>query len=140
MRNERFDAAVTAILKRDPRYPREAYQLISEVLQATLCRLRQESREQGRPEEVDEHRGNQHVTGRQLAEGLRDYMLDRFGPFAGPMLSDLRICRTEDIGVLVYNLIRVGAFGRSERDSLDDFAHVYDFEEAFREPFEPRNA
>ncbi len=139
MRNERFEAAIAVILKRDSRYPRAAYLLISEVLQDTLYGLRQEAREEGRPEAFEDNRGNQHVTGRQLAEGLRDYMLDRYGPFAWPMLCDLNIRRTEDIGVLVYNLIRVGAFGRSEKDSLDDFAHVYDFEEAFKAPFEPQN-
>jgi uncharacterized repeat protein (TIGR04138 family) len=38
---------------------------------------------------------------------------------------------TEDWGILVYAMIDRGEMRASERDSLDDFRGVFDFDEAF---------
>ena len=129
MRNERFDDAVSAILSTDTRYPREAYTLITAALDYTLRGLHADRRPH------DDGPEGPHVTGKQLAEGLRDYMLSEFGPFAKGLLDDLNIRSTDDIGELVYNLIDVGAFGKTDRDKKSDFHAVYDFEEAFVLPF-----
>ena len=43
----------------------------------------------------------------------------------------------EDIGNMVFNLIGAGVFGKTEKDSIEDFKNVYDFEEAFVKPFAP---
>ncbi|MBR4318395.1 MAG: hypothetical protein IKT85_06610, partial [Kiritimatiellae bacterium] len=80
-----------------------------------------------------------HVSGQQLAEGFRDYMLEEFGPFAYDIAADLNIHATIDIGHLVYNLIAVGCFGKTEEDSLEDFDNVFDLKEALRSPFEIKN-
>ena len=127
MRNERFDDAVNAILSTDTRYPREAYTLITAALALRGLHADRRPHDDG-PE-------GPHVTGKQLAEGLRDYMLSEFGPFAKGLLDDLNIRSTDDIGELVYNLIDVGAFGKTDRDKKSDFHAVYDFEEAFVLPF-----
>ena len=47
----------------------------------------------------------------------------------------IRSC--EDVGHMVFNLIGAGVFGKTEEDSIEDFKHVYDFEEAFVRPFAP---
>ncbi len=132
MRNETFDKAVSEILRHDAQYPRAAYELLPAALDYTVRNLRMEHRCE--PDDAS----RQHVTGRQLAEGLRDYMLAEYGPFAKGMLDDLNIFRTDDIGNIVYNLIRVGAFGKTEEDRLEDFHAVYDFEKAFVEPYRPQ--
>ena len=62
-------------------------------------------------------------------------MLSEFGPFAKGLLEDLNINSTDDIGELVYNLIEVGAFGKTDSDKKSDFHAVYDFEETFVLPF-----
>lgn len=131
MRNERFDQAVTDILKFDTTYPREAYELLPVALDYTLRR-----RQRAHFHPMDE---NQHVTGQQLAEGFRDYMLEEYGPFAWDLLQLYHIRKTDDIGCLVYNLIRVGAFGKTEKDSIEDFHNVYDFTCAFHDPFLPKD-
>ena len=38
---------------------------------------------------------------------------------------------------MVFNLIGAGIFGKTEKDSLDDFKSVYTFQEAFVKPFRP---
>ena len=42
-------------------------------------------------------------------------------------------------GKMVFNLIEVGAFGKSERDQKEDFIDVYDFEVVFVDPFLPES-
>ena len=38
---------------------------------------------------------------------------------------------------MVWRLIDLGVFGRTENDSREDFKNVYSFREAFVEPFRP---
>lgn len=131
MRNETFEQAVTKILEKDDTYPRAAYGLLTAALDYTVRALRSDRGGEGGDDRP------QHVTGRQLAEGLRDYMLSEYGPFAKGLLDDLNIQRTDDIGRIVYNLIDVGAFGKTKEDRIEDFHAVYDFTEAFVVPFLP---
>lgn len=133
MRNENFERAVSMILKRDQRYPRGAYELMPVALDYTVRQI-QECQRAG--DLFDNGAASRHVTGRQLSEGFRDYMLEEFGPFAYEILADLNIRATIDIGNLVYNLISVGCFGKTPEDKLEDFDAVYDFNVAFNEPFE----
>ncbi len=132
MKNEIFDEAVSKILEADKTYPRSAYNLLPAALDYTVRNVHRHCRAQGGDDQP------QHVTGKQLSEGFRDYMLSVYGPFAKDILDDLSIRRTRDIGELVYNLIKVGAFGRTEKDRIEDFDEVYDFEEAFVKPYLPR--
>jgi len=72
-----------------------------------------------------------------LLEGVRLYALKEFGPMALTVFSYWGIERCEDIGCMVFNLIGAGIFGKTEKDSLDDFKSVYSFQEAFVTPFRP---
>lgn len=133
MRNENFERAVSKILKSDNRYPRAAYEMLPIVLDYTVRKLHESGRKKAN------HISSGHVTGAQLSEGFRDYILEEFGPFSQEILEDLRIYTTLDIGNLVYNLIAVGCFGKTEEDKLEDFDNVYNFYEAFVEPFKVKN-
>ncbi len=134
MRNEAFEEAVTRVLKTDARFPREAYRLISVALEHAVRALHADRRDGTASDETDAS-GRQHVTARQLAIGFRDFVLNEYGPFAKGILDDCNLHSTDDIGIVVYNLIAVGAFGKTERDSIDDFHALYDFHETFVEPF-----
>ena len=46
-------------------------------------------------------------------------------------------CR--DFGEIVFNMIEVGWLAKTSKDSRADFAHGYDFDEAFRKPFLPKS-
>lgn len=45
----------------------------------------------------------------------------------------------EDIGHLVFGLVDVGVFSKTESDTLDEFRRGFGFEEAFLDPFRPYN-
>jgi uncharacterized repeat protein (TIGR04138 family) len=135
MRNENFERAVSQILKRDKRYPRGAYDIMPIALDYTVRQIQERARA---GKSLENGSSSRHVTGRQLAEGFRDYILEEFGPFSEEILNDLNLHATIDIGHLVFNLISVGCFGKTPEDSLEDFEDVYDFKDAFSEPFSVR--
>ena len=132
MQDKRFDKAVAQILEQDNRYPARAYDLMPAVIDYTV-------RHPAPADPSEPPRPQGHVSGRQLAIGFRDYLLAEFGPFAADLLDEINIRSTDDIGNLVYNLISVGVFGKTNADSRADFHAVYDFKEAFRDYYAPRD-
>ncbi len=116
MEDERDDEQkIAQILLRDDRYSREAYRFVQEGLEYTV-------RRRGR-------RG--HVSGRELLEGVRDMARERFGLMARTVLNQWGIRKTGDFGEIVFNLVDEQIMSKQDSDTRDDFANVYDFEEAF---------
>ena len=76
-----------------------------------------------------------HVSGPELAWACRDLALEQFGLLAPQVLEYWGVRRTEDIGRLVYTLVGVGLLSTQPGDREEDFAGVYDFREAFRQPY-----
>jgi uncharacterized repeat protein (TIGR04138 family) len=132
MQSVHFDEILDAVVRQDPRYSREAYHFLREALDFTQRRVH------GR-KETSQASDQRHVSGQQLLEGVRDLALQSFGPMAYHLFETWGIRRCEDIGELVFNLVDHGRgmFGKTERDSRDDFKEGYDFHEAFRRPFLP---
>ncbi len=126
MERVHFDVAVKTILKEDRRYEADGYQFLKEALDHTIKALRQD--------ELVEHR---HVSGSELLEGLVGYAVSKYGPMAVAVLEAWGIREGEDVGAMVFNLIEVGAFGKSEEDSPDDFRGVMKLGEALLAPFRP---
>lgn len=129
MQHPDFSDIVEQICKEDPRYERKAYDFVRLGLEHTVKELRK--RDTVRAER------SRHVTGPELLEGVRTYALEQFGPLAKTVLNSwgLRMCR--DIGNIVFNLIEYNVFSKTENDRLEDFAEIYDFDEAFVKPFQP---
>jgi uncharacterized repeat protein (TIGR04138 family) len=121
MEETTFEEAVEIALGKDPRYQRGAYQFVREALDHT-------QKEKGKIE---------HVTGQELLEGIRDCALKQFGPMAMTVLEEWGVGACEDFGEIVFNLIEVGWFGKTDKDSRADFAGGYEFYSAFRRPFLP---
>jgi len=57
--------------------------------------------------------------------------LERFGPMARIVLEHWGICATEDVGGVVFALVEQGILIKQPEDRPEDFADVFDFEEAF---------
>jgi uncharacterized repeat protein (TIGR04138 family) len=76
-----------------------------------------------------------HVNGRELAEGARDLALEEFGPMAFDVLSHWGLSGTIDLGRIVYDLIEADLLRKTDEDTLEDFAGVYDFREAFEQGY-----
>jgi uncharacterized repeat protein (TIGR04138 family) len=82
---------------------------------------------------MGEHR---HLTGQELSLGIKDYVLQQFGPLARTVLEYWGIKTTFDFGKIVYYLIDAKLMTKTEEDSIDDFKDVYDFDEAFKKNYD----
>jgi uncharacterized repeat protein (TIGR04138 family) len=129
MQDPKFSEIVSLICKEDGRYDRKAYEFVRLGLDHTVKELRK--RDASRAEV------SRHVSGKELAEGLRGYALDQFGPMAKTVLNAWGVQQCRDFGEIVFNLIDYKVFSKTESDRPEDFDGWYDFEEAFVRPFLP---
>jgi len=72
-----------------------------------------------------------HVSGPELAQGVRELALERFGPMARTVLEHWGIHATEDVGRVVFAMVEQGILIKQDGDNPEDFSDVFDFEEAF---------
>ncbi len=105
--------------ERYPRYHETAYVFVLSALHFVLERL-------------DEPR---HISGRELAEGVRDLAIERFGPMARTVLEHWGVRSTADVGEMVFALVEAGILIKQDDDDLGDFADVYSFDEAFGQDY-----
>jgi uncharacterized repeat protein (TIGR04138 family) len=123
-----FQQALEQIVVIDPRYSIEAYQFVKEALDFTTKLLKKQAAKNQAP---------QHISGQELLEGIRIYTLRQYGPMGKTLLEYWGLRQCEDFGQIVFNLVNLGIFGKTESDSLEDFKRGYDFDEAFVKPFLP---
>jgi uncharacterized repeat protein (TIGR04138 family) len=76
-----------------------------------------------------------HVTGGELSWACRDFAVRQFGLLATPVLEYWGVRRTEDFGRIVYVLVKAGLLSTQPGDREEDFAGVFDFGDAFGEPY-----
>ena len=62
-----------------------------------------------------------HITGRELADGVRRLALGRFGPLSRTVLQHWGIHSTEDLGDIVFALVDCGVLIRQDGDSEKTF-------------------
>jgi uncharacterized repeat protein (TIGR04138 family) len=112
--SEFFDL-VEEIRLRDKRYKPDAYEFVLGGLDFTQKKLKK----------------TMHVSGAELACGLRDFAIDQYGALAHKVLAHWGINQTEDFGNIVFSMIEKKLLSKTEEDCLADFASVYDFKAAF---------
>ncbi|MCA9132043.1 MAG: hypothetical protein KDA45_02770 [Planctomycetales bacterium] len=118
---------IVELLQQDQRYHIEAYQFVREALAYAQEILKMPA---------EEGQGEQHITGQQLCEAIRQYALEQYGYMAKTVLNSWGVFATGDFGEIVYNLIRIKHMKRSKSDRREDFDAVYDFGSAFEPVFE----
>ena len=123
-----FQDALEQICSRDPRYAPPAYLFVKEGLDYTVTKLKR------KPNKTRAR----HVTGQELADGLRQHALKEFGPIAKLVLNRWGIFDTRDFGEIVFNMVNCGIMGKTKEDSIDDFSNCYTFEKVFVQPYLPR--
>lgn len=128
MKHKDFAEVVQLIRKEDSRYEKGAYYFLRQALDHTVKKLRDDNRAE-----------RQHVTGPQLLDGIREYALEQYGPMAFTLLTEWGVESCEDFGNIVFNLVDYEILGKTENDKPEDFSAVYNFREAFAEPFEPKS-
>lgn len=116
------------VLRDDPRYKIEAYQFVREALSF--------AQKQSDMKDALSDQSDQHLTGQQLCEASRLYAIEQYGLMARTVLKSWGIQRTDDLGEIVYNLIRINLMKKSENDRREDFDAVFDFEKGLDSAFE----
>lgn len=106
---------IEEIADKDKRYKAEAYLFLMRGLDWTVSKLK----------------NPRHVSGGELAKGMRLYAINQFGPMARSVLENWGISSTEDFGNIVFNLVEEKLLSKTQEDSIEDFKDVYDFKEAF---------
>lgn len=99
----------------DPRYDAKAYLFALGALQHAAQALSQP----------------RHLTGTEVALAARDLAIDQFGLMAPQVLDHWGIRSTLDIGVVIFRLVHAGVLSAQPEDRVEDFADVYEFDEAF---------
>lgn len=72
-----------------------------------------------------------HISGKELALGVRDLAMRQFGPVARTVLEHWGIHSTNDLGEIVFALVEAGVLVKEDADRPEDFREIFDFEEAF---------
>lgn len=101
--------------ERNPRFHGNAYLFVLSSLHRVM-------------QELEEPR---HISGQELADGVRMLAIEQYGPMARTVLEHWGIHSTEDLGEIVFALVDLGILTKREEDSISDFHDVFDFEEVF---------
>lgn len=113
------DEVLHRLQESNPRFHGKAYLFLLSALHRVM-------------EALDQPR---HISGRELAQGVRDLALERFGPMARTVLEHWGIHETQDLGDIVFALIECGILTKQDDDRREDFQDVFDFEEAFEREY-----
>jgi len=145
-----FDEALDKIIAKDARFGRDAYLFVREALDYTQKMLARATREKEARETREAASTGaaaaasgtgeetiRHVSGQELLNGIRALALEQFGPMALTVLEEWGVRRCEDFGEIVFNMVDNNLLAKTTEDSRDDFKGGYDFDSAFRQPFQP---
>lgn len=118
------DELLERLRSRHPRFHEKAYVCVLAALHQVIA-------------EMDEPR---HISGKELAEGVRKLAIERYGPMARSVLEHWGIHATGDLGDVVFALVEQGVLIKQDEDSREDFVDIFDFEVAFEQdyPWEAR--
>jgi uncharacterized repeat protein (TIGR04138 family) len=124
------DEKIYDVIRDDPRYPLEAYEFVCDTVEFTQQML-------GRaPREEDDPDTDYHVTGGELVRGACELAVQEFGLMAPVVFKMWNIRRTDDVGNIVFNLIRAEQLSQSDRDDPDDFRDLFDIPKALADGFQ----
>jgi uncharacterized repeat protein (TIGR04138 family) len=118
----RYQREIADIVRRDPRYPYEAYEFVFDALAHREKALGPAARGGG-AEAADD------FSGPELLYALRDFARREFGLMARVVFRRWGVNRTDDFGEIMFNLIDAGLISKTARDSRRDFHAVYDLDE-----------
>jgi uncharacterized repeat protein (TIGR04138 family) len=124
-----FNAKLSEVVARDPRFAYEAYEFVYQALDHTL---KMQDRATG-AERGDDPR---HVSGRELLEGIRCLALQEFGRMARTVFQRWGLRSTEDFGAIIFNLVDAELMSKTDEDNLDDFKAGFDFDAALVEDYD----
>ena len=113
--NGEFEAIIDDIYERDIRYREDAYIFVMEALAFTQKK----------------YKCTKHVKGEEMLQGMKELLLNKFGPMTLTVLKHWGINNTEDFGNIVFNLVENRVLSKTEDDNIEEFRDGYDFGEVF---------
>ena len=113
------EEVIGRLREKNPRFHGKAYLFLLSALHRVI-------------DELDEPR---HISGQELAGGVRSLALDRYGPMARTVLEHWGIHTTEDLGDIVFAMVEFGILTKQDEDRREDFRDVFDFAEAFEQDY-----
>jgi uncharacterized repeat protein (TIGR04138 family) len=119
-----FHPKLAEIVRKDPRFPYEAYEFVFSALTYTQKQLGLSR----------DGTAENHVSGRQLLEGMRDLALEEFGLMARTVFQLWGVRRTDDVGDIVFNLVEANLLSKTNEDRREEFHNVFDLDEALTRP------
>jgi uncharacterized repeat protein (TIGR04138 family) len=105
--------------ERHPRFHGKAYLFLLSALHGVL-------------EGMEEAR---HISGEELAHGVRKLAMARYGPMARTVLEHWGIHSTDDLGEMVFAMVDCGVLIKREEDRKEDFQEIFDFGEVFERDY-----
>jgi len=126
MNDDFFREQIDEILKKDPRFPWEAYSFVKSAVSYTSVKL-------GRNKNL---RNERHVKGVEILSCAAEYAISQFGPMAADVMESWGLRDGMSIGAVVFNMIDAKLLNASPEDSLEDFNVGFDLIKILREPFE----
>jgi len=110
-----FYQTVEEICAKDSRYKPDSYEFLMQALHFSQDKLKRQG----------------HITARELLEGIRELVIEQYGPMVKTVLKHWGIAKTGDFGNIVFNMAENKLLSKTETDSIDDFKDVYDFDVVF---------
>lgn len=123
-----FWDAVHDIRATDARYGREAYAFVLSALGVAARAL---------PAERREDPVRRHLTGQELLASVVALARAEFGPMAATVFREWGLASSQDVGELVFQLVRAGQLSARPEDRPEDFAGVADLPALLAEGAEP---
>lgn len=113
-----FNKTLELIMQEDSRYKAGAYIFVRMALDFAT-------------KQIADKPIPKHVSTKDLLKAVVLFARETFGPMAAVLFDEWNLKNSQDVGNVVFNMIRVGALVQSENDRLEDFADVYDFKKEF---------
>jgi len=120
-----FRDAVDELRERGGRFSREAYVFLVGALGETVRAL---------PPERLADAERRHLSGRELVGGVIRLAREEFGPLAATVFREWGVRRTEDLGVMVFELVAAGQLSARAEDTMSDFTGHGDLLSALEPP------
>ena len=119
------------VIEQDGRFPVDAYRFLQEGLEFTVRRIHGAAASEA-PQAGEAASGRpdpRHVDGAQLARGLRDLALARWGKLAKLVLNAWGVTCTRDFGEMVFVLVEHDFLQKTDGDRIEDFEEIFRFSE-----------
>jgi len=128
---------ILELCREDSRFAYEAYEFVCDAVTFTQDRLgRAAARNERGAAEPRRNRGDEsHVSGAELARGACDLAVREFGMMAPVVFKQWGVKTTDDIGEIVFKLIKAEQLSKSDRDDVGDFRGLFDLHQALADGF-----